>query len=205
MGAHPAHGDPIEWFEEAEKYFLEVLAERVKRDPNGAPIFKGIDWIEMDEVMFFKFVFRYGPEKLKGKYHRMCSTHTKFSELINNTGVTWTSTTGLVSADDVVWDAFFKRDKIFKTFKKKGCKNYSLLNLVFNSSTASGTFRNASSSAPQTSEEEQIIEQGYLGGGDVGESEGVGGDSGACEGSKRGRVESIVWMLRWKEFQVIGG
>ncbi|KAK1375166.1 hypothetical protein POM88_031359 [Heracleum sosnowskyi] len=142
----------------------------------------------MDEVMFLKFGFRYGPNKLKGKYHRMRSMHTKFNELINNTGVTWSSTTGLVSADDSLWDAFFKRDKIFKTFKKKGCKNYSLLNLVFSSSTASGVFRNASSSVPQTPEEEQMIEQEYLGGAEMGENEGVGGDSGGCESSKRGHL-----------------
>ncbi|KAK1404581.1 hypothetical protein POM88_004186 [Heracleum sosnowskyi] len=127
----------------------------------------------MDEVMFLKFGFRYGPDKLKGKYHRMHSTHTKFNELINNIGVTWSSTIGLVSADDSLWDVFFKRDKIFKNFKKKGCKNYSLLNLVFSSSTTSRVFRNASSFVPQTSEEEQMIEQEYLCGAEMGENEGV--------------------------------
>lgn len=38
----------------------------------------------------------------------MRSTHTKFNELINNTGVTWDSTTSLVSVDEALWDAFFK-------------------------------------------------------------------------------------------------
>lgn len=38
----------------------------------------------------------------------MRSTHTKFNELINNTEVTWDSTTGLVSVDEALWDAFFK-------------------------------------------------------------------------------------------------
>ncbi|KAL8093181.1 hypothetical protein AgCh_035170 [Apium graveolens] len=75
----------------------------------------------MDDKMFVKTGIKYGPEKLKGKYHRMRSVHTKFGELINNTGVTWSSTTSMVNADESVWDVFFKRDKIFKTFKKKGC------------------------------------------------------------------------------------
>lgn len=66
MGAHLAHADPIEWSEEGERYFLEILGERVKKDPNGALIFKGTDWIEMDEFMFLKFGLRYGPKKLKG-------------------------------------------------------------------------------------------------------------------------------------------
>ncbi|XP_074322842.1 uncharacterized protein LOC141659815 [Apium graveolens] len=134
MGAHPTHGELVEWTEETEKNFLEILAERVKRDPNGAPIFKTTD----------------------------CST------------------TSMVNADENVWDAFFKRDKIFKTFKKKGCKIYPLLNIVFNSSTTTGAFHNASSAIPQTSEEEQAIEQEYLGG-----FEGLGDNVGgfeACEG-----------------------
>ncbi|KAF1002787.1 hypothetical protein AG4045_004901 [Apium graveolens] len=112
----------------------------------------------MDDKMFVQTEIKYGPDKLKGKYHRMHSVHTKFGELINNTGVTWSSTTGMVNADESVWDAFFKRDKIFKTFKKKGCKIYPLLNIVFSSSTATGAFHNASSAIPQTSEEEQAIE-----------------------------------------------
>lgn len=108
MGGHQTHETPEKWSEECERYFLEVLGERVKRDPNGAPIFKGTDWIEMDEVIFLKFGMRYGPEKLKGKYHRMRSAHTKFNELISNTGVTWSSVTGMVSANEAIWDAFFK-------------------------------------------------------------------------------------------------
>lgn len=48
---------------------------------------------------------------------------------------------------------------------------YSLLHVVFSSSTASGIFCNASNSAPQTSEEEQIIEKEYLSGSEFGGSE----------------------------------
>ncbi|CAI9271179.1 unnamed protein product [Lactuca saligna] len=155
MGGHS--GDAMDWTEECEKYLLDILHERVKRDPNGAPIFKGTDWVEMDEQIFMKFAIRYGAEMLKGKYHRMRPMHTKFSELINHTGVTWDAASG-------------KRDKVFKTFKKKGCKIYPLLILVFSGSTAYGAFHNASTCAPQTSEEEHRIEDEYLDVGSVGES-----------------------------------
>ncbi|CAI9296120.1 unnamed protein product [Lactuca saligna] len=168
MGGHS--GDTMDWTEECEKYLLDILHARVKRDPNGAPIFKGTDWVEMDEQIFMKFAIRYGPEKLKGKYHRMRSVHTKFSELINHTCVTWDVASGKVFANDTIWDDYFKRDKVFKTFKKKGYKIYPLLSLVFSGSTASGAFHNASTCAPQTSEEERRIEDEYLDVGSVGES-----------------------------------
>lgn len=53
-----------------------------------------------------------------------------------------------------------QRDKVFKTFKKNGCKLYPLLSAVFGSSTASRTFHNASTSSPQTSNEELKLESG---------------------------------------------
>ena len=62
----------------------------------------------MGEQIIMKFSIRYGPEKLKGKYHRMRSVHTKFSELINHIGVTWDATSRKVFANDTVWDDYFK-------------------------------------------------------------------------------------------------
>nr|KAJ0192046.1 hypothetical protein LSAT_V11C800404370 [Lactuca sativa] len=134
MGGHS--GDAMEWTEACEKYFLEILEERVK-----------------------------------AKYHRLKSVYLKFSELINHTGVTWDAVSGKVFANDTVWDDFLS----FKSLKKKGCKIYSLLSLVFNSSTASSAFHNALTCAPQTSEEAHIIEDEYLEGGSFGESEFNGG------------------------------
>ena len=108
MGGHNNHGEAMDWPEDIEKFFLEILAERDKRDPNGTPVFKESDWIEIDEVIFLKFALSYSPEKLKEKYFRMGTMHTKFSELINNTGVTWDSNYGQVFASEIIWDDYLK-------------------------------------------------------------------------------------------------
>lgn len=100
------HKDAIEWDEDREKYFLELLSERVRKDPNGSLIFKGTKWTEMDDEIYVKFGLRYGEHKLKGKYHRLRSMHKKFCELINYSGVTWDSLSGKVLANDTVWDDF---------------------------------------------------------------------------------------------------
>ncbi|KAK7311301.1 hypothetical protein RJT34_09347 [Clitoria ternatea] len=42
MGGHPNHGEAMEWTEECEKFFLEILAEMVNRDPNDLII---LTWI----------------------------------------------------------------------------------------------------------------------------------------------------------------
>ena len=84
---------------------------------------------------------------------------------------------------------------MFKSFKKRGCKLYSLMGLVFSKSNASGSFHNASTYGPQNSDEERRIESDYLGGSEagVGGSEaGVGGsEAGDCAeiGSKKCKLE----------------
>ncbi|KAI3524151.1 hypothetical protein L1887_02803 [Cichorium endivia] len=137
----------------------------------------------MDEQILMNFALKYGYKKVKENHHCLKSRHTKFTELINNTGVTWDSVSGKVFANDTVRDDFFK-----------GCKIYPLLSVVFGSSSASGAFHNASTCAPQTSEEEEHrIETAYLYGDSFGDSEFDGGsrkgkhvsEGGTIPGSRR--------------------
>ena len=50
-------GDAMDWPDDCEKFLLEILAERIKKDPNGAPVFKGTDWKEMDDEFFYEICF----------------------------------------------------------------------------------------------------------------------------------------------------
>lgn len=90
----------------------------------------------------------------------------------------------------------FQRGKVFRTFKKKGCKLYPLLTTVFSSSTASGAFHNASTNAPQTSEEEHRLEEEYLGNVSGAEGNGEGDESGI---KKRKSEGDIPGMRRMKK------
>nr|GEV61201.1 hypothetical protein [Tanacetum cinerariifolium] len=119
----------------------------------------------MDEQIFLKFAIRYGPDKLKGKYHRLRSRHIKFGELIDNSDVKWDPLSGKVVADDTVWDKFCQRDKSFKAFKTKGCKLYPLLTEVFGASTY----------ASRTSEGHRV--------------ESAGGEAGESEGTESGNIK----------------
>ena len=96
------HDDAMEWTEDCERFFLEILAERVKRHVDGSSIFTLTDWFNMDEQIFLKFAIRYGPDKLKGKYHRLRIRHNKFGELISDADVKWDPLSGKVVADDTV-------------------------------------------------------------------------------------------------------
>ena len=78
-----------------------------------------------------------------------------------------------------------QKDKIFKSFKKKGCKLYSLMGLVFSKSNASGSFHNASTYGPHNSDEEHRIESEYLGGSEAGLEGGEVGDCAESDGKKR--------------------
>ena len=93
----------MDWTEERERAFLEILLERVKQDVNGTPSFKPSDWVQMDNELYLRIGVRYGKVKVKAKYHRLRLLHSKFTELINHTGTTYDKETGMVSADDSVW------------------------------------------------------------------------------------------------------
>nr|GEV88070.1 hypothetical protein [Tanacetum cinerariifolium] len=148
----------------------------------------------MSEKIFLKFGLSYGQVKLKGKYNRLRIMHTKFSELISHTGVTWNSETGKVEAHGDVWGAFTQRDKFFTTFKNMGCKRklYSLMDLVFSKSTVKDSFHNPSTTGPQTSEEERIIEDNYLG-------EGTGTSSYTKRQKIDAEIEPLPGMRREKK------
>ncbi|GKA49193.1 L10-interacting MYB domain-containing protein [Tanacetum coccineum] len=173
------HDHAMEWTEDCEKFFLEILAERVKRHVNGSSVFTLTDWFNMDEQIFLKFAIRYGPDKLKGKYHRLRIRHIKFGELIDDADVKWDPLSGKVVADDTVWDKFCQRDKSFKAFKTKGCKLYPLLTEVFGASTY----------ASRTSEGHRV--------------ESAGGEAGESEGTESGNIKrksggDLLGMRRMK-------
>ena len=98
--------DAKDWSENNENAFLLILYERVKKDPNGTPIFKPSDWLEMDDELFLVTGERYGTDRLKGKYNRLRTKHRCFSELLEHTGVTYDSSSNTVFATEDVWQMF---------------------------------------------------------------------------------------------------
>lgn len=100
--------EDLGWTSARERLFLDILIEKVKRDPNGAPSFKGTDWHEIDDLVTLSTGMRFGVVKLKGKYGRFRIKYNQFTELINHTGVTFEESTGRVFAPDEVWKQFFE-------------------------------------------------------------------------------------------------
>ncbi|KAJ6752836.1 hypothetical protein OIU74_027632 [Salix koriyanagi] len=117
----------MRWPEKNEDAFLAILYERVKKHPNGTPSFKQVDWNEIDEELFSVIGQKYGADRLQGKYNRLRLKHRQFSDLISNTGVTYSSSSNQVYATEEVWKLFKKKHKNYITFKSKGCRNYEML------------------------------------------------------------------------------
>ncbi|XP_050234847.1 uncharacterized protein LOC126683061 [Mercurialis annua] len=161
-GKHTASEDAKDWHEKNENIFLEILCEKVKKDPNGTPVFKSSDWQEIDDELFLVTGERYEMERLKGKYNRLRIKHRHFSELLDHTGVTYDSSSNVVFAAEDVWQMFNQKNKIFKVFKKNGCKNYEILGQIFNKSTATGHLHHASTQLPPTSDDERLNEEEFL-------------------------------------------
>ena len=93
---------------------------------------------------------------------------------------------------------------MFKSFKKKGCKLYSLMGLVFSKSNASGSFHNASTYGPQNSQEERRIESEFLGGSEAGLGGSEAGDC-AESGSKKRKLEGDMENLGMRRMKTNSG
>lgn len=55
-----------------------------------------------------------------------------------------------------------QKNKMYKSFRKHGCKNYQLLTQVFGKSTATGQLHHASTQLPPSSDEERQTEEVFL-------------------------------------------
>ncbi|KAJ8759894.1 hypothetical protein K2173_009995 [Erythroxylum novogranatense] len=192
--------DAKDWPEKNEYAFLLILYERVKNDPKHAPSFKPSDWEAMDKELTKVIMESYGIEKLKGKYNRLRTKHRQFSELLNHTGVTYESESNTVHAPEEVWQMFFQKNRVFKTFRRKGCSHYELLGQIFNNSTATGHLHHASTQLPPTSDEEREVETEFLNKGvHVNESEKSSADSKKrvidYPGERRAKKEAKMEML----------
>ena len=109
MGGHSGDGeDTMDWSEKNENTFLQIVYEKVKRDPNGARTFKPSDWDNMDEELFLAVGKRYRVERLKGKYQRLRIKHRLFLDLLNHTSITYDSNLNKVNCGEDVWQLFYK-------------------------------------------------------------------------------------------------
>ncbi|CAH9051530.1 unnamed protein product [Cuscuta epithymum] len=154
--------DDAIWPDEKETLFFTVLYERVKKDPTGNPTFKSRDWNDMDSEMLVRGHYQYGSDRLRGKYNKMKLIHRQFGQLLAHTGVTYDSSRNVVHATEEVWQKFNKMNKGFRTLKRKGCKNYLLMNLVFGKGSASGGLATPSTQVPTHSDEERRNEDIFL-------------------------------------------
>ncbi|XP_019189693.1 PREDICTED: uncharacterized protein LOC109184104 [Ipomoea nil] len=100
--------------------------------------------------------------QLCGKYNRCKDLHKRFLEVLNHTGVTFNAETNKAIADDEVWESFFKKNKIFRTLYKQGCKHYEMYCLIFGNNYATGGLANPSTQQPVNSNEERQNEDNFI-------------------------------------------
>ncbi len=90
--------------------------------------------------------------------------------------------------------------KNFKTYRKSGCKHYTMLSQIFNPTTATGKLHYASTQVPPTEEEERELESEFLSGGaqsseQVGQKRAASDTSGERRAKKETRYEKFEACL----------
>ncbi|XP_021863590.2 uncharacterized protein [Spinacia oleracea] len=96
----------------------------------------------------------YSQEQLKNKYNQLRQGWKDFGKLIGETGIGYNAVTYQLSAEDDVWKKLYEKHKSAKTFRRKGCKHFDKLCIIFGDTTTTGVSSHPSTKSPSDSEDE---------------------------------------------------
>ncbi|XP_031106545.1 uncharacterized protein LOC116011162 [Ipomoea triloba] len=100
--------------------------------------------------------------QLCGKYNICKDLHRRFLEVLNHTRLTFNAETNKAEVDDAVWESFFKKNKIYRTLYKQGCKHYEMYCLIFPNNYATIGLANPSTQQPMDSNAERQNEDNFM-------------------------------------------
>ncbi|OWM73675.1 hypothetical protein CDL15_Pgr026775 [Punica granatum] len=137
----------VEWTDELESAFVDIMVDKFQRTHTSS--WKMKDWEHISRELEEKFPgVILGADKVKTKAQRMKTQYTQFTELIQHTGVGWDGPTNTVKANPDIWDKFIK--------------HYEALQLMYKTSSATGSLRISSTEPPHSPRSYARIEEEFL-------------------------------------------
>ncbi|XP_038723795.1 L10-interacting MYB domain-containing protein-like isoform X2 [Tripterygium wilfordii] len=144
------------WSKQIENYLIELMVEEVKKGNRTTTTFSKSGWKAIKEGLKAKFDKDYNDVQLKNKYNQLRNRQKCFKALIKETGIGYNVITCQVNATNECWESLSKVHRMAKRFKKKGCKEFPALCIIFGDTTASGAHAHPSTKSPSHNEEESF-------------------------------------------------
>ncbi|XP_058185335.1 uncharacterized protein LOC131302618 isoform X3 [Rhododendron vialii] len=90
-------------------FFIDIMEEEVKTmGSRDTGTFQIKSWARMRKSLSTKAKYEYSELQIKNKFNQLCTMHTKFKSLCDQSGVGWCAEKGTVTADDTLWEKLYK-------------------------------------------------------------------------------------------------
>ncbi|KAG6504519.1 uncharacterized protein LOC121985337 [Zingiber officinale] len=136
------------WPDEIEERFIMIMEAEVAKGNRTSTTFSKPAWRTIEETLNAQTKRHYTHTQLRNKFNQLRARQREFSNLIKESGLSWNSMTGSVSASDEVWERLCKVYKSAKRFRKKGCPIFNKLCYIYGDMATSDFNQNISSCDP---------------------------------------------------------
>ncbi|XP_020255743.1 uncharacterized protein LOC109832746 isoform X2 [Asparagus officinalis] len=142
------------WSENVELYFIDLMVEEVKKGNRHTTTFTRSSWKFMEHELKKKTGREYTHDQMKNKFNQLRQRWRNLKSLLTDTAVGYTVSTGQISATEDVWTKLYATHKYARYFRRKGCKGYDKLCIIFGDTTATGDHAHPSTKSPTISEDD---------------------------------------------------
>ncbi|ONK56923.1 uncharacterized protein A4U43_C10F14710 [Asparagus officinalis] len=136
------------WPEEIELYFIDLMKEEVKKGNRHTTTFTRTSWKFIEDELKKKSGKEYPHEQLKNKFNQLRQRWRNLKSLLTDTAVGYTVSTGQISATE-------DTHKYARYFRRKGCKGYDKLCIIFGDTIATGDNAYPSTKSPTISNDDK--------------------------------------------------
>ncbi|ONK67958.1 uncharacterized protein A4U43_C05F5620 [Asparagus officinalis] len=136
------------WSENVELYFIDLMVEEVKKGNRHTTTFTRSSWKFMEHELKKKTGREYTHDQMKNKFNQLRQRWRNLKSLLTDTAVGYTVSTGQISATEDVWTKLYATHKYARYFRRKGCKGYDKLCIIFGDTTATGDHAHPSTKSP---------------------------------------------------------
>lgn len=130
-----------EWSTEMDQYFIELMLDQVGRGNKTDNTFNKQAWTDMLTMFNAKFGSQHGKRVLRHRHKKLLKYYGDATVILKQNGFSWDEEQQIISAEDVVWDAYIKVHPQARTYKLKTLPNYNDLVLIFGDVIEEGTLR----------------------------------------------------------------
>lgn len=157
------------WTPPMDRYLIDLLLEQVHKGNKLGHTFITQAWINMVTSFNAKFRSHHDKDVLKNRYKHLRRQYNDVKILLEQNGFSWDETREMVTASDIVWDAYTKEHPDARSYRVKTLPSYYKLCVIFGEEHSDGRYsrlaRNADPSGelPVLMTGEEINEQSFAG------------------------------------------